>query len=573
MKSKRRSYRQVVAVALIMLVRLLLVLTIVGTGALGYRKLFSPQSVPTAFALLVPTGAPGVPHLLAEGSPAPTFARVKQGDAYQSRLGNTLVSLPAKGSPGVTFQDGAITLSFHLVGYGAPQRVDAGENTVTSTLSRELSVRYTMRADRVKEDFILSSRPASRDFRFSLQTTGLTGAQEEDGIYFRTADGKEAYRMLNPTVSDATRRLGKATLTLSDSVLVLSVDTRFLVTAVYPVAVDPTTIGAGASAFQAIQDDCQVKTGVASDGTVWAIVQRAANTTSPSTPADLVLLASTDNGNTWANGAFTTSLCLVQLQLDASATAAGAGYIDSSTDTLYIAVADNAPGQTGRDTNVTYLELSYSTSNHCWYGLSATTVKSESNANENYSSSSIVVDGSRVEWIVATHRDTTGGSSHRGVHMWSCSATCTTGGNWTEQVNILGTTDTSNSTAAALVRAGSNSGTNTRVMLVFEDNAAGLEFHYHNNGSAASSWSTAFPATNTSICGSACGKYNSGGPPMFSVAGDSSGNVHVVYYVNAKCHWRAGLPAGSRGGKPQLRLRRQIRRHHRRLRSGGCHVR
>jgi RHS repeat-associated protein len=138
------------------------------------------------------------------------------------------------------------SLAFELSG-AASGRTASG--AVATAEVGGVAVRWTSYADRLKEDLVLSARPAGDRVIFTLEQRGLALTPDGQGSYVaRDARGRKIFEIQAPTVHDATGRAGTATLSISGATATISLDSAFLTSATYPLTVDPTVVfGSGSS--------------------------------------------------------------------------------------------------------------------------------------------------------------------------------------------------------------------------------------------------------------------------------------------------------------------------------------
>jgi hypothetical protein len=93
----------------------------------------------------------------------------------------------------------------------------------------------------VKEDIVLTQRPARDEILFSFHMQRLSPARDGKGGYvLYDSYSHPRFHILAPTVEDANGRSGKATLELTRTEAIIRIDAAFLSTAAYPITVDPT---------------------------------------------------------------------------------------------------------------------------------------------------------------------------------------------------------------------------------------------------------------------------------------------------------------------------------------------
>lgn len=110
-----------------------------------------------------------------------------------------------------------------------------------------VDLRYTVMPSSLKEDIVLKEDPGAVSFRFTVNHSGLTVSQNEDGsLVFTNQDGISSFTMPFAYMVDANgNRTNAVAMTMestSDSSFVLCItpDQQWLAQAAYPVTIDPT---------------------------------------------------------------------------------------------------------------------------------------------------------------------------------------------------------------------------------------------------------------------------------------------------------------------------------------------
>ena len=120
-----------------------------------------------------------------------------------------------------------------------------------SVLDIPMLIRYTIRNDQVKEELILQEKPSSEifisqgdnlDISFLVETENLLVEQSGEEYYFRAKDGSVTWILKGPNLKDREGREGSISGKLQDNLYILSIDSKFLQEAVYPVTIDPTIV-------------------------------------------------------------------------------------------------------------------------------------------------------------------------------------------------------------------------------------------------------------------------------------------------------------------------------------------
>lgn len=114
-----------------------------------------------------------------------------------------------------------------------------------------MTLRYTLSADTIKEDFIIDEKPSEEilnqdenlNISFALSSKGLSRERVKEGYEFKSKDGTIVWRIANATIEDSSGKKGSpedAYLEIDDTKAVLGVKKEFLKNASYPVVIDPT---------------------------------------------------------------------------------------------------------------------------------------------------------------------------------------------------------------------------------------------------------------------------------------------------------------------------------------------
>jgi hypothetical protein len=140
----------------------------------------------------------------------------------------------------LTFPATGATLGFQMLGAATTRSAHGAVATAEVGPVKAIWTSYT---DRVKEQLVLSSRPAGDRLSFAISDRGLTYATDGRGGYLaRERDGQLRFHVLAPTVVDATGKAGTASLTLEEHSATIHLASSFLDTSVYPLVVDPTVV-------------------------------------------------------------------------------------------------------------------------------------------------------------------------------------------------------------------------------------------------------------------------------------------------------------------------------------------
>lgn len=150
------------------------------------------------------------------------------------------------------------SLGFKLEGVKENVKGDVKDNTVTYVNALEnTDVRYSVLNTKLKEDFIVKSRPSSAPtYSFSLSTKGLNGVTKDDGtIAFQDKDGKDVVVIPQGTMYDSSEM---PQLTAQPLKVALNADGKGFTVApqaewfldparVFPITVDPVYEGSGSN--------------------------------------------------------------------------------------------------------------------------------------------------------------------------------------------------------------------------------------------------------------------------------------------------------------------------------------
>jgi RHS repeat-associated protein len=136
-------------------------------------------------------------------------------------------------------------------------------NTITySEAWPSVDLKYQILSTGIKEDIILKSASARKEFGFLIRPGGLTPVTSDRGINFLDKDGSVVVRIPGPFMSDAVGNTSEAVeatwVAQPDGTVLLIVhpDEEWLAKAVYPVTIDPTvtlypSTGSGSSSCDA----------------------------------------------------------------------------------------------------------------------------------------------------------------------------------------------------------------------------------------------------------------------------------------------------------------------------------
>jgi len=139
------------------------------------------------------------------------------------------------------------SLAFGLIGAENVPRTVEG-NVISFHPDANIRVDYKVLDDRVKEDIVLLSRPASNVLTFDLNADGLEMRESADGYHFFAPGDEEIFWLQQPTIESLGSVRGAVTMTIEGSRMRLVIDETFLDKAFYPVTIDPTVVGTSTNA-------------------------------------------------------------------------------------------------------------------------------------------------------------------------------------------------------------------------------------------------------------------------------------------------------------------------------------
>lgn len=372
----------------------------------------------------------------------------------------------------------------------------------------EMTLRYTLSDNQVKEEFIMKQKPSAEvfakinetlDINFELENENLTvEAQEKGGYKFNTETG-EYWQLLPPNINDNNDKevnTKSITANLEDNQYSLKVNKQYLENASYPVVIDPTVVVNTSSVTTATQISSQRHVVTTADGTIHNFVQVGTQTATcgGSSLSGLLWFNSTDSGATWT--------CQGQLSSDTTNLMYADVRADASSN-IYV-VYSQATNTGGTTKDAFYRKLTKG-SGATWTLGSAQTVL-DGTATVGYHYATVELEGTTRMWLASRYYD---GANYNVIVYYSDGLSDAP--TWTSSQTL----STSANLAFAfptIVRFGSKIG------VIYNDQTSNIyKWRFRSDSDGLTSWSSESTAISSTTLGT-----------TFSAVGDSSGNIYVA---------------------------------------------
>lgn len=385
-------------------------------------------------------------------------------------------------------------------------------------ISPDLEINYSLKQGRLKEDIIISQKPAAKSFRFEYKKQGIFLEEVEGEYYFYHKDNlNQLFKFQKPTIIDASGQSGDISLEITKKEIIFHFNQDFLNNAKYPITIDPVTVGTTTSTTGTGPDKDRhiVRTARGIIVKVWY-----QNTTNY-----LVGSRSLDDGETW-----------LQLSADsAGATAIGG---DANTDGSYSIFADSSSNvnvaytsvtcdNSGAELSICYRLLTFSASTE-QYSVGSETLVSAGTSTVPIDFPSIVETSNGYLYVAGDAEGSTGAADQVAIRVYN-------GTSWATETG----TQVNSADDPVLIM---EPGTNERMYFYWKTADTTLYFNYYNGTAWVGEGSIA----------------NIGATPLYSTAVGSAlpGDVHLVYtnsgvyYLNYNgTSWGSNATLASTEGK------------------------
>ncbi len=374
-----------------------------------------------------------------------------------------------------------------------------------------MTLRYEISEDRVKEEFIISENPFSKDpnilpenqlkIPFDLSFEGLTIEKEGEEYIFRSEDGSIYWQILAPTIKDTTGYEKPIGLEVNDSSgeAILTVDSQFLKEAVYPVVIDPTVVINTSSDANSTRVSTMRNLVRTSDGTLHAFFQTGTQTATcgGSSQAGLLWFNSTDSGVTWT--------CQGQLT---STTAIYPSAVADSSDNIYVVYSKVTSGSSGT-ADIFYRKLTKGAGTT--WTLESQQQVLDASSSIAYTYATIALEGTTRIWLALRYFD---GTNYQVTAYYSNGLGAAP--TWTQSVATMNTAGTSATYHIPVIVRYSSS-----LAVIYNDQGTSGDMMWRNRADSdgLTSWN-AEATINTTF---------SVTDPVFSAAGNSSsGDIYLA---------------------------------------------